>query len=241
MRTLPTFLFLLLFLPLTYGVQAQTAVPTPTRDRLAAPPTVPAPTQADEGAQLYWLNCQPCHGDIGQGLTDAPDDDWRSQYPEDHQNCWESGCHGSRPYADGFTLPRQVPAIIGPNTLTRFTSMAEAHTFMHNSMPMHAPASLPAEQYLAITAYLAREHGLIDKPTAVLTTDQLHTLLLNPAQATQLAAPPAATHTPTPAIQNQTAPATHTNWWIGGGLLLLMLLLMLAAWQRHGRGANTPN
>lgn len=49
-----------------------TVVPgaTPTIDRLLAPPTVPAPNQADEGAQLYWLHCQPCHGDQGQGLTD---------------------------------------------------------------------------------------------------------------------------------------------------------------------------
>ena len=51
--------------------------PTPTVDRLAAPPTVPAPNQADEGAQLYWLYCQPCHGDQGQGLTD----EWRAQFP----------------------------------------------------------------------------------------------------------------------------------------------------------------
>ena len=44
--------------------------PTPTLDRLAPPPTVASPTQADVGAQVYWLNCQPCHGDRSQGLTD---------------------------------------------------------------------------------------------------------------------------------------------------------------------------
>src|SRR5688572_23546779 len=56
---------------------------TPTIDRLAAPPTVENPNQADEGAQLYWLHCLPCHGDQGQGLTD----EWRAQYPPEDQNC----------------------------------------------------------------------------------------------------------------------------------------------------------
>ena len=47
---------------------------TPTVDRLAAPPTAASPNQADTGAQLYWLHCQPCHGDRAQGLTD----EWRA-------------------------------------------------------------------------------------------------------------------------------------------------------------------
>ena len=43
---------------------ASAAIPaTPTPDRLAAPPTVESPTQADVGAQGYWPNCQPCHGE----------------------------------------------------------------------------------------------------------------------------------------------------------------------------------
>jgi len=58
--------------------QAQTptlpppAMPT-VQDRLAAPPTVYPPTQADQGAQVYWFVCMVCHGDRGQGLTD----EWR--------------------------------------------------------------------------------------------------------------------------------------------------------------------
>src|SRR5215467_8930723 len=52
-------------------------VSTPTIDRLAEP-TLPAqPSQADYGSQVYWLNCSPCHGDRGQGLTD----EFRQQYP----------------------------------------------------------------------------------------------------------------------------------------------------------------
>ena len=78
---------------------------TPTVDRLAAPPTVEHPSQADVGAQVFWLNCQPCHGDVGQGLTQ----DWINQYPPEDRNCWDSGCHGDRPYENGFTLPKIVP------------------------------------------------------------------------------------------------------------------------------------
>jgi mono/diheme cytochrome c family protein len=132
-----------------------TPTPTPTRDRLAAPPTVAAPTQADEGAQLYWLHCQPCHGDEGQGLTD----EWRAQYPPEDQNCWNSGCHGPRPYEAGFILPTAVPAIIGDGTLSRFHSLGQIYTFIQATMPYQAPGTLTEAEYLAITAFLERAHG----------------------------------------------------------------------------------
>jgi hypothetical protein len=128
---------------------------TPTKDRLAAPPTVASPTQADVGAQLFWLWCQPCHGDQGQGLTD----EWRAQYPEDHQNCWASGCHGNIPYEDGFTLPRHVPAVIGDQSLQRFQTMGELYEYVHLKMPYEFPGALSSEEALAVTAYLARAHG----------------------------------------------------------------------------------
>ncbi|MGH2538884.1 MAG: hypothetical protein ACRDHL_15955, partial [Candidatus Promineifilaceae bacterium] len=85
--------------------QAPAGPPTPAEgqgalDRLASP-TPAGHAQSDSGAQLYWLHCQPCHGDQGQGLTD----EWRAQYPPEEQNCWQSGCHGPRPYEEGFSLP----------------------------------------------------------------------------------------------------------------------------------------
>jgi len=48
----------------------QTPQPTPTIDRLATPVMPPSPQPADYGRQVYYLNCMPCHGDVGQGLTD---------------------------------------------------------------------------------------------------------------------------------------------------------------------------
>jgi cytochrome c len=125
---------------------------TPTVDRLAAPPTVENPNQADEGAQLYWLHCLPCHGDQGQGLTD----EWRAQYPPEDQNCWESGCHGNRPYEEGFILPTAVPALVGEGSLQRFEHWGEVYGFVRASMPYQAAGSLTEEEYLAIVAFLAR-------------------------------------------------------------------------------------
>src|SRR5258708_9260589 len=45
------------------------ATPPPTVDRLAAPPTVPSPNQADLGEQLFWLHCPPGPGPHPQALT----------------------------------------------------------------------------------------------------------------------------------------------------------------------------
>src|SRR5579859_549062 len=133
---------------------SSSAAPTP--DRLAAPPTVTNPSQADVGAQLFWLHCQPCHGDQAQGLTA----DWRAQYPPEDQDCWKSGCHGSHPYHNGFTLPQNVPALIGAGTLNRFATAADLYVFISHAMPFQAPGSLKPEEYWAITAFLMRGHGL---------------------------------------------------------------------------------
>lgn len=152
---------LVVVLPVVAGVSpdrlnSHVLDPTPTPDRLAPPPTVASPTQADKGAYLYWLNCQPCHGDRGQGLTD----EWRMQYPEEDRNCWNAGCHGERPYENGFKLPEKVPALIGQGSLAAYETFGQVHAFMRAAMPFQAPGSLKEEEYLAITAFLAREHGV---------------------------------------------------------------------------------
>ena len=155
---------------------AETGVETmPTPDRLAPPATVIPATQADDGAQLYWLWCQPCHGDQGQGLTN----EWREQYPEDHQYCWNSGCHGDIPYEDGFTLPKHVPAIIGGQSLSRFATVGELYEYVHLKMHYEFPGALNSEEALAVTAFLARSHGKLDgRLLTVGNVDQLRWRLL---------------------------------------------------------------
>jgi mono/diheme cytochrome c family protein len=191
------------------------------------------PTQADEGAQLFWLHCQPCHGDQGQGLTD----EWRAQYPEEDQNCWDSGCHGNRPYESGFTLPTQVPAVIGGRSLERFETVGQVYSYVRAAMPFQDPGYLSEDIYLAITAYLARSHGVdLDRP---LTDENVHQLSLNLG-----AVPPAGTTPATPAAKVAVEPLpdhtpagdsdpTRIGPWLGIIGVLLVVLAGAGIWLWH--------
>lgn len=128
----------------------------PTPDRLAEPTLPPAPSQADYGAQVYWLSCLPCHGDRGQGLTD----EFRAAYPPEEQYCWERGCHGKNPYESGFTLPKTIPAVIAPQALAKFSDAAQLQAYIRAAMPFWKPGSLSDEEAWRVTAYLLRENGL---------------------------------------------------------------------------------
>jgi len=200
---------------------------TPTIDRLAAPPTVIPPTQADDGAQLFWLWCQPCHGDKGQGLTD----EWREQYPEEDQNCWMAGCHGNLPYEGGFKLPKHVPAVIGGQSLARFQTMGEVFEYVHTRMPFEYPGALSEEEALAVTAYLARAHDKWDGTP--LTKENVRQIRWQPLP------------TPTPAaslVENvmnaseSEQSAMQSSILVIEGLGLLIVLLLLGGvvlWRRH--------
>ena len=140
----------------TSASAAQVASPTP--DRLAQPTLPAAPTQADRGAQVYWLSCLPCHGDRGQGLTD----EFRETYPPEDRNCWKSGCHGPNPYDSGFTLPTTIPALVSPQALAKFNDAAQLEGFVQAAMPFWKPGSLTEEQSWQVTAFLLRQNGLWD-------------------------------------------------------------------------------
>lgn len=131
---------------------------TPTPDRLAQPTLPVAPSQADHGAQVYWLSCMPCHGDRGQGLTD----EFRTTYPPEEQYCWERGCHGEVPYDNGFKLPMKIPAVIGPSTLGKFADAAQLNAYIRAAMPFWKPGSLTEEESWRVTAFLLRENDLWD-------------------------------------------------------------------------------
>ncbi len=172
--------------------------PTPTIDFLPAP-TLPAqPTEADRGAYAYWLYCMACHGNQGQGLTA----EFRAMYPPSDQNCWDSGCHGPRPYEDGWTLPSEVPPVIGPSVRDKFGNAATLYAFISGSMPWQAPGSLNQEIYRQVVAYLARENGLAatspivpeeqDRPDSQAAPDQ------SPPSSPGLAEPVGVHRTPAP-------------------------------------------
>jgi cytochrome c len=145
-------------------------------ERLAEP-TLPAnPAQADVGARAYWLNCMPCHGDKGQGLTV----EFRQLYPEDHQDCWKSGCHGARPYTNGWTLPKQVPALIGESALDRFGTAAGLFAFAKAAMPFNAPGSLDDQTYWSIVSYLLVQNGVVRGDVQVGPVNAAGILVRNP-------------------------------------------------------------
>lgn len=175
----------------TRSIVAQAEV-TPTPDRLAPPPMPANPSQADYGAQEFWSWCLPCHGDRGQGLTD----EFRQTYPPEDQNCWTGGCHGARPYENGFKIPAYVPPIIGPTALSKFQNAQQLHDYVCTAMPYQWPGTLEDETCWQLTAYLTRQNGLWD------ATSELNEN--NAAQVAfrgQLAAPastPIPTSTPMP-------------------------------------------
>jgi mono/diheme cytochrome c family protein len=136
-------------------VVAQTSV-MPTPDRLAQPTLPASPSQADKGAQVYWLACLPCHGDRGQGLAE----EFKQTYPEEDRNCWNSGCHGERPYENGFTLPKTIPPVIGDGMLQKFPDALALRSYIFATMPFWKPGSLTDEEAWQVTAFVLRENSL---------------------------------------------------------------------------------
>ena len=140
------------------GVVLADVSATPTPDRLAEPTMPPAPSQADYGAQVYWLSCLPCHGDKGQGLTE----EFRQTYPPEEQYCWERGCHGPDPYESGFTIPEKIPAVIGSQAISKFSDGAQLQSYIRGAMPFWKPGSLTDEEAWRVTAFILRANGLWD-------------------------------------------------------------------------------
>ena len=192
--------------------------PVPTLDRLAEPTLPPLATQADRGAQVYWLSCLPCHGDIGQGLTD----EFRATYPKEEQYCWERGCHGPQPYENGFKIPQTIPAVIGPETLWKFSNGAQLHTYIRTTMPFWRPGSLSEEDAWRVTAFILRQNGLWSG-NADLDETNAESVLIPRSMFAPTATPTAAPQ------QTDAGVKTGTIGWLilGGSLLLLFIVIFI--------------
>lgn len=112
-------------------------------------------TQLEYGGEVYRLVCSACHGDRGQGLTDA----WRATWAPSDQNCWQSKCHGPSHPPDGFQLPI-APAIVGKGKLSGFASALELHDFIQTEMPWQNPNSLTAKDSWSATAFVLKLNGI---------------------------------------------------------------------------------
>jgi len=188
-------------------VYAQDApTPTPTYDPLAEPFVPENPSEYDLGRNWYWHNCMTCHGDVGQGLTD----EFRAIWPEDHQNCWEHGCHGGSVDDEGFSIPTVVPALVSEEKLPQFSSQQAFFKFLKSTHPPQDPGCLEDEQYQAIVKYV---FSMNDRPLDAPTPEP--TMTPEPASTpTLIIAPDKNTHT-TP----------NMLIYIGLGIMLILAVL----------------
>lgn len=198
--------------------QQSTPIATLSVMERLAEPTLPAePSQADHGAQDYWLYCLPCHGDRGQGLTE----EFRQTYPPEEVNCWQSGCHGRSPYEFGFMLPTQVPAVIEPNALAKFADAAQLNAYIRATMPYWNPGILTEEEAWRVTAFLLRENNLWDASTELNASNAANVKIPRSALLT-----PVVTPAPAPIQEDG-----NSFLWLGlagvGVILLLSVLFVL--------------
>ena len=119
------------------------------------------------------------------------------EYEED-QNCWQSGWHGDRPYENGFTLPKTIPALIGPNTLARFNTAQDLNIFIHTAMPFNAPGSLTQAQYLQVTTFILNSNQRVPADVQLDPSTLINVAVHDAAPtATPVAASPASAELPT--------------------------------------------
>lgn len=129
-----------------------------------------------DGAKLYEFWCSTCHGDRGQGLTA----EWRAQWPEGKQNCWQAKCHAASHPPDGFSFPKQVPALIGPDTLTKFPTAQDLYVYARATMPYWSPNLLSDDEYQAITIFLVKaNYAARDLPVPEGLSQELSTISLS--------------------------------------------------------------
>jgi cytochrome c len=204
------------------GMQSEA---TATPDRLAEPTLPASPTQADHGAQVYWLSCLPCHGDKGQGLTD----EFRATYPPEEQYCWESGCHGKNPYESGFSIPTQIPAVVGESSLAKFADAAQLQAYIRATMPFWKPGSLTEEDAWRVTAFILRQNNLWRDTTELNASNASNVKISRSAYVT-----PVSTPEPTQG-QDNTGLLTLVSLTGLASLLVVLILYLLRNTQNSTR------
>ncbi len=190
---------------------ARAQSPTPTYDPFAQPPLPANPSQLEQGRYLFWRYCMPCHGDLGQGLTD----EFRLKWEPDHQNCWARGCHSGKYADDSFPVPTVVPPNVHPGLLDQYTpdSLFE---FLRTTHPPEAPGSLSDDEYRALVAILYHMNGV-------------------PLPAQDATATPVSL-TPTPRLLPSNQTDSPFKLWPIIGLAAILTVLLLV---RQARG-NDP-
>ena len=201
-------------------VHAQDPVPTPTDYDPLAQPDLPAhPTDLELGKYLFWRHCMPCHGDIGQGLTDEFRVLW-----EDHQNCWDRGCHGGKRDDEGFPIPKIVPAIVTNDGLSQFASEEELYKFLKATHPPQYPGFLEDNEYRLLSVYVFKLNNR--------EADQFNT-----SPTTSATALPTFIATQNKLLSKQETRSVGIQLIAGLGILVFVLLIVWIK-KKAGRQAN---
>jgi len=147
--------------------------------------------QLQAGWEVYRLWCSACHAYSGEGLTPA----WISTWGPDDQNCWQSKCHALNHPDDGFYLPHDIPAIIGPGILDHFQDGVTLFGYVTRLMPYQEPGVLSDEQYYAVLAHVLSMNG-IDYGKDPLGPETIATVVLTGGPAGAIPAAPVAVEPP---------------------------------------------
>ncbi len=198
-------------------VFAQDPVPTPTYDPLAQPELPPNPTELEMGRYLFWRHCMPCHGDVGQGLTDEFRVLW-----EEHANCWDRGCHGGNRDDEGFPIPTVIPAIVTEDHLTQFTSEEALFEYLKATHPPQYPGFLKDEEYHDIVAVLLTMNGRSSEETIAIPAS-------SPTPTATLSPTVTSTPNPMPSDMNSQPAAL---WLIAGLGIAFIAVVMVWVFQK---------
>ena len=217
-RILTALLLIILFIGMASAgfipVRAQS--PTPTYDPLEEPPLPENPTELELGRNLYWHWCMPCHGDIGQGLTD----EFRAVWESDHQNCWDRGCHAGHPGDMGFKIPTVVPAIVRSSQLDEFSSLQSLTDYLNSTHPPQHPGILEEKEYRAIASF-------------VFTMNQRTLEDIQPTETPTAVPSPTLASTPTSSLLPSNETDSPLGLWPAIGLAVILTALLLIRQTRE--------
>jgi cytochrome c5 len=122
--------------------------------------------QAEAGAEVYRLVCSACHGDVGQGLTDA----WRAKWDPKTRTAGNPSATAKSTLLMALRFPRYSPPVVGAFMPVVFKNAHDLYRYLKQTMPWQAPGTMRDEEYWQVTAFLMAING-VDLGDTILNID----------------------------------------------------------------------